>query len=81
MSNEDQMLPNFEELSDEQKREMEEYHLDDLRLEGSGELIGFMCTGINGMHGPCGMTYPSIEDRKLRPPEYCSGCFVRMAQG
>lgn len=60
---------------------MEVYHLDDLRQEGTGELLGFACTGIEGMKGPCGVVYKSIEDRMLKGPEECSGCFVRMGQG
>lgn len=74
-------LPMFQPLSDEERSLADKYHLDDLRNEDTGELMGFVCTGINGMKGPCGVIYPSIEDRMLREPEHCSGCFSRMAQG
>jgi hypothetical protein len=60
---------------------MELYHLDDLRDEETNALLGFICTGIEGMKEPCGMRYPTIADRMLHPPETCSGCFVRMANG
>jgi hypothetical protein len=71
----------FAPLSTEQRSLADKYHLDDLRDQDTNELLGFYCTGINGMKGPCGMKYPSIEDRMLREPEHCSGCFQRMAQG
>jgi hypothetical protein len=29
----------------------------------------------------CGMIYPSLEDRMLKPPDYCSGCFSKAAHG
>jgi hypothetical protein len=71
----------FRPLDEEQRALADRYHLDDIRDENTGELLGFYCTGINGMKGPCGMKYPSITDRMLREPENCSGCFMRMAQG
>jgi hypothetical protein len=62
---------------------MDEYHIDDTYEEDSDGLIfkGFACTGIKGMRGGCGMIYPSIDDRRLRGPEECSGCHRKMAQG
>ena len=78
---EDQPLPAFYELTEEDIRNMEEYHLDDLREEGTNELLGFICTGIKGWDKPCGVRYPSIEDRMLRDPESCSGCHQRMMHG
>ena len=68
-------------LTDEQRRLCVVYHLDDLREEGTNRLLGFVCTGIEGSRGPCGVTYPSIDDRMLRDPEHCSGCFSRAAHG
>lgn len=78
---EDVPLPNFYELTETDQELMELYHLDDLRIEGTNELIGFICTGINGMNQGCGMKYPSIEDRMKHEPEHCSGCFTRMGHG
>lgn len=73
------------EWSDEALAEMNRYHLDDLYKwndeETWAEFQGFACTGIEGSHGPCGMTYISIADRKLREPEVCSGCFQRNMHG
>lgn len=65
------------------RKEMEEYHIDDAYEESSEGLRfkGFACTGIKGMKDGCGVIYPSIEDRKLKGPEECSGCHRRMAQG
>ena len=63
---------------------MREYHLDDAYEESEEGLHfkGFACTGIKGMRGQgCGVIYPTIEDRKLKGPEECSGCHRRMAQG
>lgn len=77
----DQPLPIFKEVEMTEQELMKQYHLDDLRIEGTGELVGFACTGIYGAPGPCGMSYPSIQDRMLKDPEECSGCFRRMAQG
>lgn len=71
----------FADLTPDQRELANKYHIDDLRDSTTGELIGFYCTGINGMKEPCGMKYPSIKDRMLRGPEHCSGCFQRMAQG
>lgn len=77
----DEPLPVFHELTETEKRFMTLYHLDDLRDEDTHALLGFVCTGINGMKEPCGMRYPSIEDRMLNEPEYCSGCHQKMAHG
>lgn len=75
------MFDAFDDLTDEQKKLMELYHLDDLREEGTGKLLRFKCTGISGMREGCGLTYETIEDRMLRGPETCSGCFIRMGHG
>lgn len=77
---EDTPLPTFG-ISDEDRIKMEEYHLDDVYDSDSGQFLYFKCTGITGTRGPCGVTYPSIEDRMLKPPEHCSGCFQRMMHG
>lgn len=78
-SDEQPVLPLFEEMSDGQKEMMAKYHLDDLRDDESGALLGFVCTGVTGK--PCGMTYPTIEDRMLKAPDDCPGCQVRAAHG
>jgi hypothetical protein len=77
----DEVLPIFGELSDGEKEQMKRYHLDDLRDEDTHELLGFICTGINGSRGSCGHVYVSIEDRMLRDTEECSACFVKQATG
>lgn len=69
------------EFSESELDDMEKYHLDDAWDADTKAFLGFQCTGIAGMSGPCGVIYVSIEDRKLREAEHCSGCFVRMAQG
>jgi hypothetical protein len=63
-------------LSDEQLANMEQYNLDDLRDEDTGRLMGFVCLG-------CGMQYPSIEDRMLKPADKggCSGCVQKEQWG
>lgn len=58
----------------DQHRLMAEYNLDDLRDEDTHELLGFVCLN-------CGMRYPSIEDRMLKPPDECSGCFRKAGHG
>jgi hypothetical protein len=77
----DQPLPMFYEPSEDERKLMDEYHLDDLRDQDSNEFLGFICTGIQGWNKPCGMRYPSIQDRMLREPESCSGCHQRMMHG
>lgn len=77
----DQPLPSFYEPSEDERKLMEQYHLDDLRVEGTNEFLGFICIGIKGWDKPCGMKYPSIQDRMLRDPESCSGCHQRMMHG
>lgn len=69
------------ELNDEDRANMERYHLDDAYQEGTGQFLYFLCTGIVGSNGPCGTSYPSIEDRMLREPEHCSACFERVKHG
>lgn len=73
--------PPQEPVQESEEELMRKYHLDDQRDADTHELLGYICTGIEGMKGPCGARYPSIEDRMLKPPEHCSGCFIRMAQG
>jgi hypothetical protein len=76
------MLPLFNaDFTQQEKRDMETYHLDDLRDEETNELLGFICTGILNHQTGCGMVYPSIEDRKINSPDYCSGCFIQSAHG
>jgi hypothetical protein len=58
----------------EEHRLMAEYNLDDLRDEDTHELLGFVCLG-------CGMRYPSLQDRMMRAPDECSGCFRKSAHG
>jgi len=58
---------------------MVEYHVEPLE---DGNYEGRVrCLGIVGSNGPCGVTYPNLEDRMLRGPEVCSGCFARAGQG
>lgn len=38
------------------------------------------CMGITG-NGPCGMTWPSLDDRMLREPDECDGCFQKQRWG
>ena len=73
-----EMLPTFD-LSEEDLANMEKYHLDDLRDADNHQILGFRCTGVNGV--ACGMVYPSIEDRMLRDPDTCSGCQQKAAWG
>ncbi len=61
-------------LSDAQLENMELYHLDDLRTEDEGILIGFRCI-------KCGLQYPTIEDRMLKQPDDCHGCQMKDAHG
>lgn len=62
------------ELSVEQFKQMEEYNLDDVRDETTLKLLGFICKG-------CGLRYVSIEDRMLRAPDACHGCYLKSAHG
>lgn len=68
-------------FTDEERALITKYHLDDIYEEGSGEFLYFACTGIDGMKGPCGVTYPTLADRMLKDPESCSGCFQRIMHG
>lgn len=63
-------------LSPSQISQMVEYHLDDLREEGTNKLVGFICL-------ECGYQYPSIEDRMIRPPgiDNCPGCINKTKFG
>lgn len=73
-----EMLPTFD-LSEEDLDNMEKYHLDDLRDADNHQILGFKCTGVNGVE--CGMIYPSIEDRMLKPADSCTGCQSKAAWG
>lgn len=55
---------------------MNKFNLDDLREEGTGKLLGFICLG-------CQTRYVSIEDRIKQPPgpEGCSGCAQKAKWG
>ena len=66
---------------DKHEEYMREYHLDDVYDSDTKAFLYYKCTGIEGMSGPCGVTYPSLADRMMKKPEECSGCFARMAQG
>ena len=69
-------------FSENDRALLNKYHLDDLYDQDSGKFVGFKCTGIVG--GPpegCGMIYASLDDRMLREPEECGGCFARTAHG
>lgn len=77
----DDTLPLWKKFSDLDRAMMQTYHLDDVYDQDSGVFLHFVCTGIEGMSGPCGVTYPSIQDRMLKSPEDCSGCHVRMMHG
>lgn len=61
-------------FTDEQLANMEKYNLDDVRDEVTLELLGFICKG-------CGLRYVSIEDRMLRAPDACHGCYLKSAHG
>jgi hypothetical protein len=68
-------------FTEQDHENMKKYHLDDVYDSDTKEFLYFVCTGIKGMKGPCGVTYPTIQDRMLNGPEHCSGCFARMSQG
>lgn len=55
---------------------MEQYGLDDLRDESTGELLGFICLN-------CNQRYATIQDRMVNPPgvEHCSGCVQKTKWG
>lgn len=55
---------------------MNEYGLDDLREEGTGKLVGFMCLN-------CKMKYVSIQDRMVSEPgeANCTGCVHKTQWG
>lgn len=80
-SENDVALDKFRDMTPEELALMKEYHLDDARIEGTNELVGFICTGIEGVPGGCGLVYVSIEDRMLKKPEECHGCFNKAAHG
>lgn len=62
------------ELTDADRLNMIQYNLDDLRDIDTNELLGFICKG-------CGLKYQSIQDRMLRAPDACHGCFLKSAHG
>lgn len=64
----------FKDLTESDMKDMEEYHLDDLREDGTDKLLGFVCV-------KCGTSYSSIEDRKLKDPDDCSGCHAKSRWG
>lgn len=75
----DALLPMAAESLGNRIAKMVEYHVEPVE---DGDYDGAVkCTGINGLPGPCGMTYPNLNDRMLRGPEHCSGCFARAGQG
>lgn len=55
---------------------MHEFGLDDLREEGTGKLLGFMCLN-------CKMQYVSIQDRMVSAPGVanCTGCVHKTQWG
>ena len=61
-------------LTSEDRLNMAEYNLDDLRDIDTHELLGFICRN-------CGLKYRSIEDRMLRAKDACHGCFLKSAHG
>jgi len=64
----------FGDLTETDLENMAKYNLDDLREEESARLIGFICT-------LCGIQYPTIADRMLRPSDECHGCFLKAGHG
>ncbi len=53
---------------------MIEYNLDDFYDEDTKEFVAFRCI-------KCGVEYPNIADRMLKPPDECHGCFQKAAHG
>lgn len=55
---------------------MSEYNLDDLREEGTAQLLGYVCKG-------CNMRYPTIASRMSREPQHtgCAGCIEKVKFG
>lgn len=62
-------------LSLRQVHAMKHWKLDDIRDEGTGVFLGFICLGCMAM------THPTIEDRALKAPDDCSGCHQQAAHG
>jgi hypothetical protein len=62
--------------SDEQERLIKEYNLDDAYEVNTDppKFLGFICRG-------CGIVYVSLEDRMLRRPDECHGCFLKAKFG
>jgi hypothetical protein len=59
--------------------QMDQYHVAPV---DDGDLLGsVVCTGITPPVEGCGIVYQSLEDRMLRAPDYCSGCFAKAGQG
>lgn len=61
-------------LTTKNRLDMVQYNLDDLRDTDTHELLGFICKN-------CGLRYRSIEDRMLRAPDACHGCYLKSAHG
>lgn len=53
---------------------MIEYRIDDAYEEVSKIFVGFNCVD-------CGISYPTIADRMLKPANECHGCFQKAANG
>jgi hypothetical protein len=68
--------PNPLNLTDEDRANMEVYHLEDTWDTETRRFKGFACTGLTPV-GPCGVVYVSIEDRMLKAPDDCHGCAAR----
>lgn len=41
----------------------------------------FVCTGIEGTNEGCGLVYETLEDRIVKEPEDCHGCFIKASHG
>lgn len=58
---------------------MHEYHVEPVEED---DLWGIVrCTGVVEGNGPCGLTYVNLEDRMVRQPSDCHGCFQKSSQG
>jgi len=62
-------------ISDETRELMRQYSIDDAWDQETGKFLGFICTK------GCGMMYPSLEDRMLRPADHCAGCIQKAKWG
>jgi hypothetical protein len=73
-SQESQTIVVAGDLTHEDLTNMETYNLDDLREEGTNNLVGFICKA-------CGLKYSSIADRMVAEPDKCSGCIQKAKWG